>query len=333
MAHPGFKQHWPAFVLGILVAVIFLAALVTFQVDETEYALVMTFGRPKMTVKNGRRVPVVYQAGLHWKWPYPIDRVWRHDNRLQCYELKRGQVEQIQTADKYQVIVTTFVLWKIGDPLKFMMSVRTTQEAERKLDEVVRNSRNTVLGKHNLDELINTDPAKIHLTDIEHEILASIRPVALKEYGIDVEYLGFKHLGFPEAVSAKVFERMRAERKRQSEKYLAEGKRDAQKIRADADLQASEILTEAEAKAKQIRAEGDQEAAQYYAVFQKDPQLATFLRKLDSLSKILTKKTTLVLDTNTPPFDLLKPNALDFMPKGPGKTGRKAPGPRREAKP
>jgi membrane protease subunit HflC len=283
MAQTGFKQHWPAFVLGILVAIIFLAALVTFQVDQTEYALVMTFGKPKMaTDAQGRRAPLVYKAGLHRKWPYPIDRVWRHDNRLQCYELKRGQVEQIQTADKYQVIVTTFVLWKIGDPLKFMMSVRTTREAERKLDEVVRNSRNTVLGKHNLDELINTDPSKIQMVEIEKEILESIQPVARNEYGIDVVYLGFKHLGFPEAVSAKVFERMRAERKRQSEKYLAEGKRDAQKIRADADLKASEILTAAESQAKQIRAEGDQQAAQYYAVFQKDPQLAAFLRKLDS---------------------------------------------------
>jgi len=310
MAEGTVRQHWPAFLLGLLVALVFLAALVTFQVDETELAIVVRFGKPKMTLKDGKKQVEVYDPGLHWKWPYPIDRVWRHDNRLQCYELKRGQVEQIQTADNYQVVVTTFVLWRIGDPLRFMTSVRTTEEAERKLDEVVRNSRNAVIGRHKLTEMINTDPSKLRLDEIESEILEGVQPTALNEYGIKVTYIGLKHLGFPEAVTAKVFERMRAERKRQSEKYRAEGRRDARRIRADADLKASQIITDAESQAKRIRAEGDQTAAAYYAVFAEDPGLAMFLRKLDALRAIMQKKTTLVIDTRTPPFDLLTEDAL-----------------------
>ena len=314
MAQNAFKQHWPAFVLGLLVAVIFLAALVTFQVDQTQYALVMTFGRFKTTMVNGKRQPQIYEAGLHFKWPYPIDRVWRHDNRLQCYEMKKGQVEQNQTADDYQVVVTTFVLWKVGDPRQFMVAVRNTEGAESKLDEVVRNSRNITIGRHKLSEFINSDPNKIRIPQIEGEILEGVKGVALDKYGIDVRHIGFKLLGFPETVTAKVFDRMRAERNRKSEKYRAEGKRDAQRIRADADLKASEIIAEAESQAKAIRAEGDRIAAESYAVFQQAPNLAEFLRKLDSLRKTLSKTTTLILDTNTPPFDLLKGDALDLGP-------------------
>ncbi|NOY80942.1 MAG: protease modulator HflC [Kiritimatiellaeota bacterium] len=314
MAQHAFKQHWPTFVLGVLVASIFLAALVTFQVDQTEYALVMTFGRPKTELVDGRRQPKVYGPGLHLKWPYPVDRVWRHDNRLQCYELTKGQVEQNQTADDYQVVVTTFVLWKVGDPRQFMVAVRTTEGAESKLDEVVRNSRNITIGRHKLTEFINSDPTRIRIPEIEQEILDGVKTVARQKYGIDVQYIGFKLFGFPETVTAKVFDRMRAERNRKSEKYRAEGKRDAQRIRADADLKASEIIAEAASQAKAIRAEGDRIAAESYAVFQQAPDLAEFLRKLDSLRKTLSKTTTLILDTNTPPFDLLKENALDLGP-------------------
>ena len=65
-------------------------------------------------------------------------------------------------------------------------------------------------------------------------------------------------------------------------------------------------LAEAEAQAKQIKAEGDAKAASYYAVFREEPELAAFLRKLESMRKILPNKTTLILNTNYAPFDLLK---------------------------
>ena len=70
-----------------------------------------------------------------------------------------------------------------------------------------------------------------------------------------------------------------------------------------------QIVAEAEAKAREIRAEGDAEAAKYYEVFSKNPELAIFLRKLDALSQIMKTRTTLVVDTNTAPFDLLQKNA------------------------
>jgi membrane protease subunit HflC len=293
------SQHWPVIALALVVVGIFTAAIVK------------TLGRPKEVDGQVR----IYGPGLHLKWPI-IDEVWSHDNRLQCYQLTKGRVEQITTSDDYQIVVSTYVLWRVGDPALFLKRVNTTEDAEDRLDAVVRNSRNNVLPRHRLSELINVDPGESKLADIEQEMLRDLKDTALKEYGIEVTYLGFKHLGFPEKVSTKVFDRMRAERSRKSQKYLAEGAREAQRIRAEADRKVSDIRAQAEADSKRIRGDGDEQAAKHYAVFQANPELAAFLRKLDSLRLTLSEKTTLIVDTTTPPYDLLLPGATDLPNQG-----------------
>jgi len=318
------NRHWPAMGLGIVVATIFVVVFITFEVDETEHAVLMILGKAKTETVNGKKVAKVYQPGLHLRAPYPFGKVWTQDKRLQCYELEKGKVEQVQTKDDYQIIVTTYVLWKVGDPVLYMKRINTVKTAENKLDELVRNSRNSVLGRHELGELINVDPEKGRIHEIEDEILAALGQEAIDKYGINVEFLGFKHLGFPEKVSSKVFERMKAERQRKSEEYRAEGKRDAEKIRAEADLKVSQITAKAEAESKRIRAEGDKAAAEHYAVFREKPELAVFLRKLESLRKTLSEKTTLVLDTQTPPYDLFLPQALEIENKKDNNTQTKA---------
>ena len=105
------------------------------------------------------------------------------------------------------------------------------------------------------------------------------------------------------------------ERKLEAQTYLSSGNTEAQKIRIAADAQSRTIITNAEAEAKEIRAKGDAEAAKYYAVFKENPELAIFLRKLDSLRRIMRTKTTLVLDTDAAPFDLLKSNSDNLHKK------------------
>ena len=150
------------------------------------------------------------------------------------------------------------------------------------------------------------------MKQIEDEILSRIKATAMQEYGIEVTKLGFRQLGFPEAVSSKVFDRMKAERASKSEKYLAEGKSEAQRIRSEADRQANAILAEAEAEAKRIRGQGDEAAAKYYAVFSKNPELAKLLPSLDHRKISLGANDTLILDTETPPFALFKAGATEL---------------------
>lgn len=305
-------QHWPVMVLGFVVAAIFLTVLVTFEVQETDHALLLRFSRPVMTGEGEEDQARLFEPGLHLKWPYPIDQVWRHDKRIQCYELDYGRIEQIQTADNYQIVVTTYVLWRVGDPLRFRNALGTTEMAEEKIGQVVRNGRKSVLSRHKLTALINEDEEQVLIDDIEDEIVEAVRPVAAQSYGVNIVAIGFKHLGFPEQVTGKVFERMRAERNRKSARYRSEGERDAQKIRSEADELAESILTDARSKAQRLRGEGDTQAAEQYARFEENPELAAFLRKLQSLRTVLDKETTIVIDTRTPPYDLLLPDALDL---------------------
>lgn len=311
-----FMQHWPVIALALVVLGIFLAACISFQVQEYEVAIVKTFGEARKGPDGSIRI---YDPGLHLKWPSPIGQVWTHDNRIQTYELEVGHYEQIQTNDEYQIVVSTFVLWKVGDPGLFMRAVTTSKGAESKLDDLVRNSRNIVLGRHSLSQLIQvrelgqlTTPNADELGKVEKEILDDVKPRAIKDFGIDIVHVGIKHLGFPEQVTAKVFDRMIAERNRKVSEYLAEGDSRAVEIRAEADRKARDILSAAEAKAKGIRSEGDELAAKAYAAFAANPELASFLRKVESLRKTLSGKTTLVLDTNTPPYDILRSDALKF---------------------
>lgn len=313
-------QHWPVMALAAVVVVIFMAALVTFQVSETEYAVVRRFGKAK---ENADGTVKVYPPGLRFKLPF-IEDVWRVDRRLQAYELKRGRVEQISTSDNYQIVVNTYVLWKVADPALFFKSFPPpASDYASELDALVRSARNNVLPQHRLTELISIEPGLARMAEIEAEILKEAQGRARERYGIDIVEIGFKHLGFPEQVSQKVFDRMRAEREKRSQEYLSFGVREAQRIRAEADRLASETRAKAQADAKRIRAEGDQAAAQNYAVFRENPELAVFLRKLDSLRLTLTEKTTLVVDTNTPPYDLLLQGATDI---GDGKRDGKADG-------
>lgn len=312
MAQHKLIKHWPAVALAIVVLTVFVTVLITFQVRENEVAIVMRFGEP-LTSEDGKVKK--YSPGLHSKLPTPLDTVWRHDNRLQCYELTTGRVEEIQTSDDYQITVTTYVLWKIGNPYTFLKSVNSTRAAESILDELVRNSRSKILGQHKLTELINTNPEDVKLPSVEQEILTDVKTVASEKYGISIDYLGFKHIGFPEIVSEKVFARMETERQAKAAEKREEGKLRAQEIRSEADVAFKNTIAKADAEATIIRAEADKQAAEYYAVFTQNPELAKFLRKLEALRKTLSKETTLVLNTKTPPYDLFQSDATNIKNK------------------
>jgi membrane protease subunit HflC len=165
-----------------------------------------------------------------------------------------------------------------------------------------------VIGRYDFDQLVNTIPEKMQLDQVISELRSGIASFAETEYGLRIETVGIKSLGIPEKTSENVFERMINERKVVAERYRQEGKRISEQIKAEADKQRELLLADAEAKSKRIRAEGDAEAASHYAAFRKDPQLAAFLRKLDALRKIMSTRTTLILDTDSVPFDLFKMN-------------------------
>ena len=130
-----------------------------------------------------------------------------------------------------------------------------------------------------------------------------------KDNGIEVIMVGIKRLGIPESVTSAVFERMKAERQARIQEIEAEGERQAKTIKATADLEANKILAQARAEAIQISGEAEAKAAKYYEVFKENPELANFLFNRKALEGLLKENSTLILDPNTPPFNLLtQPN-------------------------
>jgi len=278
--------------------------LVSFQVRETESALVTTFGRPSSEIT---------EPGWYFKWPSPIQRVYKFDSRMRVFEADIGETT---TKGAVPIIVNTYVVWKIAEPLAFFNAVETVREAESKLLSQISDTQNKVIGRHSFSEFVNSDPAKIRFEEIQEEMLAELKQAVRDDYGIEIRTLGIKQLKISEDVSKDVFERMRAERNRKTEATIAQGNAEATKIKTDADSKKTELLAAAEARAKAIRGQGDAEAAKYYKMLDADPQLAMFLRDIEALKKTLEKRSTIVLSADTEPFKLLK-GIPDIKPSKP----------------
>lgn len=308
-----FARHWPTILLGLIVAIIFFLVIFSFQVQTTQVALVTTFGE----ISEGS----VRGPGFHMRWPYPIQAVYKFDNRLRCFDGNVGKIEEAYTKDGKNLIVSVYVIYKIKDPVTFFKSVVTINEAEDLLNDLMRTEKDSVIGQYDFDQIVNVDPQKMRIKEIEEKIKTGVAGRAEREYGLLIQSVGIKQIGLPEKITDKVFERMKSERSVVATNYRSEGKKIADNIRNEADKNQKLTLADAEAKAKRIRAEGDAEAASYYAAFRKDPELAAFLRKLDSLKKIMGTKTTLILDTESAPFDLLRMNSSEIQATGKAAVG------------
>jgi membrane protease subunit HflC len=133
---------------------------------------------------------------------------------------------------------------------------------------------------------------------------------------LKIEAVGIKTFILPEKITEKVFERMKAERNVLSEKYRSFGKSEAKAMRDEADNKRKSTIAEAETKARIIRSEGDELAAKYYSVFKENPELAAFLRKLDSLNRMKPGKLTLLIKSGAYPFDIMNENLINEQAKG-----------------
>ena len=291
-------------ILIVLVVAVMGLYLVSFQVREIQSALVTTFGKPTRQIT---------EPGWYFKWPAPVERVLKFDSRLRTLE---GDLGETTTKGAVPIIVNTYLVWKIAEPLQFYNAVGTVKEAQNKLLSQLGDTQNKVVGRHYFAEFVNSDPEKIKFKQVEDEMLSDLIQPVRNNYGIEIKTLGIKQLKVSEDVSKDVFERMKAERNRKTEATIAEGNAEATKIMTDADSKKTELLAAAEARAKAIRGEGDAEAAKYYKMLEEDPEFAMFLRKIETLKKALEQRSTLVFSADSEPFTLLK-QMPDIKPKKP----------------
>jgi membrane protease subunit HflC len=206
--------------------------------------------------------------------------------------------------------------WRISNPADFFPKFAngSTEEAAKTLEGLVRSAKTAVIGKHQLSDLVSTDPNRIKFTDIENEILAMIQSqVNSKNYGIEMEYLGFRKMGFPESVTQEVFKRMTSERQVLTSQIQNEGDAEATRIKSAADSKSLQMLADADAEATKIRAKGQQQAADSFTIFQQDPEFASFLLTLNALEPSLKNRATLIFDQHSQPFNLFQGLSTNLM--------------------
>ena len=280
--------------LVILLLAALILFLIAFQVRETESALVIRFGKP---------VRQITEPGLELKWPIPIESVQKFDSRMRVFNADIGETT---TKGAIPIIVHSYVVWRIAEPLTFFNAVGTVREAESKLLNQITDVQNRVIGRHSFGEFVNSDKSRIRFEAIEQEILQELAPEVKNIYGIEINTVGIKRLKVAKDVTESVFGRMRAERARRTAATLAEGESQATAIRSDADMKKTEILAAAEARALEIQGKGDAEAARYYEMLEADEDLAMFLRNIKALKTSLEQKSTVVISAETEPFHLLR---------------------------
>lgn len=270
--------------VGIFAAAISLNSLF-YTVDETEQVVVVRFGEIITTDT---------EAGLKIKLPF-IESVEVFEKRLLEYD---AAPKEIISQDKKTLVVDNFARWRISDLKTFYERVRTENLAQNRLDEIIYSDLRNELGKYTFNEIISENRQ-----DIMDQV-AALSNVKTADLGIEIVDVRIKRADLPSENEAAVFERMRAERRRQANLSRSEGEEESLKIRAETDKQATIIQAEAYQISQQVRGEGDATALKIYAdAYNRDPDFFQFMRTLEAYEKTLKDETTVVL---SPDSDFLR---------------------------
>jgi membrane protease subunit HflC len=291
------KRNLLIIIVGAVLVVIFALLLFTFQVRQSEVAVVTTFGRI---------TGPPCQPGLHLKWPWPIQQVYKFDERIQDFQDK---FSENFTADNITLIMSIYVGWRISDAPAFLNSFKdgSVSAAQSQLQSMLTSAKSAVVGSNSLSAFVNADPKQLKFDQIQNEIEQAVRDeLQTNNYGIQIEFLGIKKLGLPASVTEAVFTRMKSERNILISQAQNEGAAEAIKITANANRQASETLADAQAQATRIEGEGVAEAAKTLPIFQENPDLAVFLLRIGAVQQALNQNATLIFDQHMPPFDLFQ---------------------------
>ncbi|GMR04196.1 MAG: protease modulator HflC [Thermodesulfobacteriota bacterium] len=263
--------------IAVIVIALILVSQIFYQVDQTESALVIQLGKP---------VKVVTTPGLNVKTPF-MQKVVYFDNRLLLYD---ATPSAIITKDKKNLVVDNYAKWRIVDPLKYYQTVRNETGAQSRLDDIIFSNLREELGKQNLFDIVAKTRASLMKIVTQNTNKASLA------FGIEVRDVLIKRADLPPENERAVFERMRAERRREAKRYRSEGEERALGIRAKADREKTVILSEANRKSQVFKGEGDAVATRLYATaYNKDPKFFYFLKTMEAYKKALGANDTLIL--------------------------------------
>lgn len=293
-------KRFSTLIVGALV-VLGIAQTCIYTVGEREYAMVFALGELKQ---------VVDQPGLHVKLPPPLQNVVYLDKRL--LTLDASGADLVQTSEKKNLMIDTFVKWRIGNPRLYWVSFQGSERAASdRLAALLRDVLNIAVNKRTVNQITSAEREKAmaEISDLLQE--------RVNDLGIEIVDVRMKRVDFTPEISESVYRRMEAERKRVASEERSKGAAQAERIRASADRQSEVILAEAYRDAQKTKGEGDGEAARIYAeAFGADPEFARFYRSLEAYRKSFGEKTdVMVVDPSADFFSYLKKEKADAAAK------------------
>jgi len=254
-------------VLAVLIAILLSSSLYT--VKETQVAL---------KLRLGEIVSIENEPGLKFKTPF-VNNVVRFDKRIQTLD---SAAESFLTVEKKNVVVDSFVKWRIVDTQKFYISTGGVMaQANLRLAQNNQDALRSEFSKRTIIEVISDEREAIMAS-----VKAKLKAIAEDEYGIEVVDVRIKRIELSQEVRNSVYSRMETERKGLANKYRANGAEEAEKLQAFADKERTIILANAYRDSEKIRGEGDAISASNYAeAYSQDVDFYSFYRSLESYKK------------------------------------------------
>jgi len=284
-------QRLMPILVGLLIVVAALSSTV-FVVRERDYALVFSLGEVRK---------VINEPGLYFKAPPPFQNVVRLDKRILTIE--SSDAERIQTSEKKNLLIDSYVKWRIADPRLYYVTFGGNERAaQERLQAQIRDALNASVNVRTVKEVVSAERDKIM-----NEILTTVAKRA-EPLGVEVVDVRLRRIEFAPEISESVYRRMEAERTRVANELRSIGAAESEKIRAEADRQREVILAEAYAKSQTVMGEGDAEASRIYAeAFGKDPDFYTFYKSLEAYRSSFSKPSdVLVVDPSSEYFQFMK---------------------------
>ncbi|AKR43212.1 protease modulator HflC [Methylophilus sp. TWE2] len=279
---------------SLLIGVFVLLVIITssaYTVDQREYALVF---------RLGEIVSVKSEPGLYFKMPM-VENIRYYDKRI--LTLNWEEPDRFITSEKKNVLVDSFVKWRIIDPSKYYVSVRGDEvQAERRLSQMVNDGLRAEFGKRTIHDVVSGERSEIM------EILRQRADKESRQMGIQILDVRLRRVDLPKEVSESVYQRMEAERKSVANELRSQGAAAAEKIRADADRQREVIIAEAYRDAQKIKGEGDAKASEVYAqAFGKNPEFYAFYRSQEAYkNSFKSKSDVMVIDQSSDFFKYMR---------------------------
>lgn len=282
--------------IGVAVIVFVVLGFFAFttQVREGNGAIILRFGAPRK---------VITDAGLYLKLPWPFESVVQFDGRQQYLE---SNYLETTTKDKRNIILQSYAVWSVSDPLLYYNSVGSQAKADSYIKDQIFSATNSTLGAYELSALVSLDKDKLNTEEIQDKIFEQVKKNCAENYGIEIADVNILRISLPENNLQSVFGQMTADRQKEIDTILAEAERDAHKITSDADTKASQIVAQGQIEAAEIKKKTEKEVAAIYAQAQKaNVELYKFLLELDTLVGSVKENSILIVKADTYPFNLL----------------------------